>query len=205
MRKEVFRMERVTYRENGNIMLEDFNLNIWEGEIMGFIPVNSYGLNSFIRLLTENYPLEDGYIYYREEVINSWKSAKKGTNRITIIRDRTCLVDGMTVADNIFVLRPGFRKHVIEPTVLEKQLKPFLREIGIHLSANAYVDKLTSFERIVVQLLKGIVAGHKLILLSEMSTLISGNELRKLYEIIRHYAAQGYSFIYIGSHFEDIL
>lgn len=205
MRKEVFRMERVTYRENGSIMLEDFNLNIWEGEIMGFIPVNSYGLNSFIRLLTENPPLEDGYIYYREEVINSWKSAKKGTNRITIIRDRTCLVEGMTVTDNIFVLRPGFRKHVIEPTVLEKQLKPFLKEIGIHLSANAYVDKLTSFERIVVQLLKGIVAGHKLILLSEMSTLISGNELQKLYEIIRHYAAQGYSFIYIGSHFEDIL
>ncbi|SHJ70661.1 ATP-binding cassette domain-containing protein [Hespellia stercorisuis] len=205
MRKEVFRMERVTYRENGILMLEDFSLNIWEGEIMGLIPVNSYGLNSFIDLLAGNPPLEDGYIYYREKITNSWKSAKRGNNRITIIRDRTSLVGGMTVADNIFVLRPGFRKSIIQPAVLESQLEPFLKEIGIRLSARAYVDKLTSFERIVVELLKGIVAGHKLILLSEMSTLISGNELRKLYGIIRHYAAQGYSFIYIGSHFEDIL
>lgn len=205
MRKEIFRMDRVTYRENGIIVLEDFNLNIWEGEIMGFMPVNSYGLNSFIGLLNENLPIEDGYVYYHEELINSWKDGKKGYNRITIIQDKTCLVEGMTVADNIFVLRRGFKKHIIQSNILEKQLIPFLDDIGIHIEADTYVEKLTSFERIVVELVKGIVAGHRLILLNEISTLISGNELRKLYDIMRQYAGQGYSFIYIESHFEDIL
>lgn len=205
MRKEVFRMERVTYRENGIIALEDFNLNIWEGEIVGLIPVNSYGLNSFLQLLTENHPLEDGYIYYGETMINSWKGGRKGNNRITVIQDRTCLVEGMTVVDNIFVLRQGFRKSIIEPEILESQLQPFLKEIGVHIDAGTYVDKLTSFQRIVVELLKGIVAGHRLILLSELSVIISGNELCKLYEIISYYASKGYSFIYVGTHIEDIL
>ena len=35
MRKEILRMERVTYKEADMIELEDFNLQIYEGEIMG--------------------------------------------------------------------------------------------------------------------------------------------------------------------------
>ena len=205
MRKELFRMERVTYQENGIRMLEDFNLSIREGEVMGFIPITSYGMPSFLKILKTNLPLYDGYIYYQEKEINSWKESKKTNNRITIIQDQTCLVEGMTVAENIFVLRKGFRKRLIQPAVLRRQLTPFLEDIQVEISADAYVEKLSSFERIVVELLKGVVAGHKLIVLREISTLVGGNELKKLHEIMRHYAASGYAFLYIGAHFEDIL
>ena len=51
MNREIFRMERVTYQENGVTFLKDFNLRIDEGEILGLIPVNGYGLNAFLKLL----------------------------------------------------------------------------------------------------------------------------------------------------------
>lgn len=35
MNREIFRMERVTYQENGVTFLKDFNLRIDEGEILG--------------------------------------------------------------------------------------------------------------------------------------------------------------------------
>ena len=44
MRNEVLRMERVTYKEDEVVKLEDFNLQIFQGEIMGFMPVNSLSL-----------------------------------------------------------------------------------------------------------------------------------------------------------------
>ena len=56
MNREVFRMERVTYQENGVTFLKDFNLRIDEGEILGLIPVNGYGLNAFLKLLEVNVP-----------------------------------------------------------------------------------------------------------------------------------------------------
>ena len=39
MRKEILRMERVTYKEADMTRLEDFNLQIYEGEIMGMLPL----------------------------------------------------------------------------------------------------------------------------------------------------------------------
>ena len=43
MKNEVFRMERVTYKEAEVVKLEDFNLQIYEGEIMGMLPFNGQG------------------------------------------------------------------------------------------------------------------------------------------------------------------
>ena len=123
MRQEVFRMERVTYSEEGNTLLEDFNLNIFAGEIMGLIPVSGHGMQAFITLLKLNQSLDDGYIYYREEIINSWRESNHSHNRISVIQDKSCLVESLTVADNIFVIRQGFSKKIMQPKLLERRAK----------------------------------------------------------------------------------
>lgn len=107
MRREIFRMEWVTYAEQGVKQLENFNMHIYTGEVMGLIPVNAHGKNAILMLLQNNLALFDGYIYYSGELVNSWRGAVKRSNRVSIIQSRSCLVNGMTVADNIFVLRQG--------------------------------------------------------------------------------------------------
>lgn len=205
MKKEVLRMERVTYKEHNISKLDDFNLHIFEGEIMGILPVTTHGRKSFLRLLDSNPPLEEGYIYYNEQLVNSWKGSLGGHNRITIIQDRSTLVDTLTVADNIFVLRRGFRQEVIFPSVLDKQLQPFLEELNLSLPASTLACNLTAFERLVVELLRGIVARHRLIVLDDITTMIAGADLQKMHEIMRYYAKKGTTFLYIASHLEDII
>ncbi len=198
-------MERVTYAEQGIRMLENFNIQMYAGEVMGLIPVNAHGKSAVLELLQNNLPLYDGYIYYSGELVNSWRGTVKKSNRVSIIRSQNCLVSDMTVADNIFVLRHGFRQHILHGAVLRKQLLPFMQEIGMNVSADMRVEKLSAFERVVVELLKAIVMGYHLIVLDEISTVVSEKEMPKLYEIMRHYTKQGFSFLYISSHFEEIL
>lgn len=197
-------MERVTYRERGAIQLEDFNLTLFGGEIVGLIPMNSHGLTALINLLRHNLPLESGYIYYREEQINSWRTPNPRHNRIGVIQSESGLVEGLTVADNIFVLRPGFKTWYIRPSILRGQLQPFLDQLGIQISADAYVEELSTFQRFVVELVKAVVAGSRLVILRDVSTFISESELTQLHAILRHYAAQGVAFLYIGFHFEEL-
>ena len=51
MREEILRMERVTYLEQGTPQLENFSMTLWEGEILGLIPVNHQGVSSLLKLL----------------------------------------------------------------------------------------------------------------------------------------------------------
>ncbi len=205
MRQEIFRMERVTYPDKGSKRLEDLNLQIYQGEIMGLVPINAHGLQELLQLMQTNMPLYDGYIYYCGERVNSWKSTRRSANRIGIIDAHSRLVEHMTVSDNIFVLRQGFRQSIIKGKLLQRQLSPFMRDIEMEISADAYVDKLPALERVVVELLRAVVAGYRLIVLNEISTVINGDEIAKLYEIMHHYAGQGFSFLYISLHLEEIM
>ena len=110
----------------------------------------------------------------------------------------------MTVMDNIFVLRQSFGQEIVRTKLLSRQLAPFFEDIGIHIFADARVETLSEFERVVVELLRAVVMGHRLIVLNDIGTLISYEELKKLHEILHHYAAQGFSFLYICPHFEEI-
>ncbi len=198
-------MERVTYSERGVKKLEHFNMQIYAGEVMGLIPVNAHGKQAILKLLQNNLPLYDGYIYYGGELVNSWRESSRKSNRVSVIQAQNRLVNGMTVADNIFVLRQGFRQYVLQMSVLKKQLLPFMQDIGMDISAETRVENLSSFERVVVELLKAVVMGYRLIVLDEISIFVSGKEMQKLFGIMRHYTDQGFSFLYISSHFEEIL
>lgn len=204
MRQEIFRMERVTYMEQEVTLLEDFNLQIYCGEIVGMLPVNAYGLSAFLKLLQTNLPLYDGYIYYGGEKVNSWKESRKTANRISVISPEGRLVESMSVSDNIFVLRQGFRQEIIRTSLLKQQLAPFLEDIGMNIPVDARVEDLSVFERVIVELLRAVAMGHRLIVLSEIGTVISYEELGKLHEIMRHYTKKGFAFLYICLHYEEI-
>ena len=118
MKKEILRMERVTLREDGDTQLKNFSLTVWEGEIMGLVPVDNHGLYPLLNLLRQNTPIHYGYIYYNGRLVNQWRGCAQKPNRITLIQNRSSLAEKLTVADNIFVLRPGFKKRLIKPRIL---------------------------------------------------------------------------------------
>ena len=71
------------------------------------------------------------------------------------------------------------------------------------MTAETKVERLTVFQRIIVELLRSVVAGNHLIVLEEIGALISDRELEQLHQILHHYAEKGFSFLYISPHFEE--
>ena len=76
-------------------------------------------------------------------------------------------------------------------------MEPFLEDIGMDIPLNKDVEKLSTFERIIVELLRAVIMGYHLIVLDEVGALVSDDELKKLHGIIRRYVKKGFSFLYI--------
>lgn len=84
------------------------------GEIMGLIPINSQGQSWLFRLLCQNYPIDYGRIYIDNQLVNYYEHSNNNRNRVYIIEKQSKLIQDLTVSDNIFVLKRGFRKYIIE-------------------------------------------------------------------------------------------
>jgi ribose transport system ATP-binding protein len=92
----------------------------------------------------------------------------------------------------------------LRPRIFKEQLAPFLEGIGISIPADAYIEELTDFERVIVEVLKSVVAGCRLIVLRDISADICETELEKIHLLLKHYAKEGISFLYIDYHFEEL-
>ena len=83
-------------------------------------------------------------------------------------------------------------------------MEPFLEDIGMDIPLNKDVEKLSTFERIIVELLRAVIMGYHLIVLDEVGALVSDDELKKLHGIIRRYVKKGFSFsLYLFSSGRD--
>ncbi len=202
--EEILRFQNVTYEENKEPLLEGFHLSIYRGEIMGLIAERGRSTEGILKLLERNLPLQEGYIYLKEEMINSWKESDGSYNKITIIQRTGSLVEGMKVYENIFILPQNKSKKPISISHLKEYLLAYFAEIGVMIKPEAYVEKLTYFERIVVELIRGIILESSCIVLVKVDALLNEKEREDIFCIMEYYSKKGYSFLYVSSYMEEI-
>lgn len=203
MKKEIMRLDRVTLMEGEVTLLDDLNLHIFEGEIMGLVCLNSNGQDALVNLLCQNVPIHYGYIYFEEQLVNSYRHSSMEPNRVAVIEEKSHMAEGLSVADNIFVLRRGFKKYLIAPRILRAQLSLFTQELDVQIDAGELAGNLTHFERCVAELLKAIISGAKLVVLRDISNFLGPADLIHFLKLLRHYAKEGLSFLYICNHHEE--
>ena len=203
MKNEIMRMDRVTLIEDEVTLLDDFNLHIFQGEIMGLVCINSDGQDALVNLICQNIPIHYGYIYFDEKLVNSYRHSSMEPNRVSVIEEKSHMAEALSVADNIFVLRRGFKKYLISPRILRAQLSLFTQELDVAIDADEAAGKLTHFQRCVAELLKAVINGVKLVVLRDISNFLGPADLNHFLKLLRHYSKEGLSFLYICNHHEE--
>ena len=205
MKEEALRMDRVTLTEQGIRLLDNFNFQIFKGEVMGLISLDSHGLDTLLTLLCENRPLYFGYVYLGEKLVNSYAAAIHSDNNVFVIMHEEALVRQLSIAENIFILRSGYRGHFISRRQIRTQLEIQLKELGIDTAFHGPISKMSRCELYISEILKAVIARSELIVLYDPFSLLDSNDMQLLYHVIRHYAAEGQAFLYIGTREEDLL
>lgn len=204
MREELLRMENIIWESGGERYLDNLNFHVISGEIMGLIASGSKGLGQLIELIGHNVPIQFGRVYYLEKLVNQYSYSDGSDNRVYVIEENSGLIDSLSVADNIFVLRKGFRKYVVNSKVLNNQVLRMVEEMSISIPPDKKAADLNPFERCVVELLKAKMMGCRLIILKHPANFLGQMHLQEFHRIIQVCCENGVSFIYIGNHHQDI-
>lgn len=204
MRKEILRLNHVTLEENGECCLDNLNFYILEGEVMGLIASGARGLPQLIRLICHNLPISFGSVYYDGNRVNHYSYSDVTGNRVYVIEERGRLIDSLTISDNLFVMRKGFKKYVINRRVLDQQVTRLMAGLGFSIDPGRRVSTLSAVERCAVELMKATLSGCRFIILDRISNFLSQIELKQFQNVIREQARLGMTFLYIGNHHQEV-
>jgi branched-chain amino acid transport system ATP-binding protein len=187
----------VTRRFGGLVAVDQVDLRVGAGEIVGIIGPNGSGKSTVVNMITGFLPASEGSIRFdRQDVttLPSWKIARLGIARtFQLLR----LFKSMTVIENVMLpLHPkmatglvssafGRRRSVAEDGEARRQALALLEFFGLGDCAERAAGSLSIGQQRMVELARGMIVSPRLFVLDEPAAGLSPPNVDKLIALIR--------------------
>ncbi|MBR3750538.1 MAG: ABC transporter ATP-binding protein [Clostridia bacterium] len=196
-------MKGITKTFGSVVANSNINLTLKQGEILALLGENGSGKTTLMNMLSGIYKPDSGSIsiFGKEVSINSPEDSKK--LGIGMVHQHFKLVDVFSAADNIWMgkEKPGL--------VLKKSRYARIREIaskfGFDLDPEKKVYNMAVSEKQTLEIIKVLYYGAKIIILDEPTAVLTVQEIKKLFDVLRKMKQEGHSIIIITHKLNEVM
>ena len=201
----ILKMQGIQKYFPGVHALDDAQLEIRSGEVMGLIGENGAGKSTLMKILTGIYPKDGGTIEYFGEQIEI-HGPKDAQNRgICIVHQELNLMQHLTVADNIFIGRESTKGIFLDKADQNRRTQELLDSLHLTIDPKAEVRTLSVAKQQMVEIAKALSYNDtKILILDEPSAVLTDTEIDDLFTFVNQLKATGVGIIYISHRMDEL-
>jgi ABC-type sugar transport system ATPase subunit len=186
--------------------LRDVSFSIARGEVHALLGENGAGKSTLIRIISGEESPTAGSLFIDGGEVRVFDPANAMDAGIAMVHQELAIFENMTVSDNIFpncayVTGAGF----INQRKVNSEAKSLIDLFGMNISPRQKMDSLSLGQQQMVEILRCVSAGRRLILLDEPTSGLNQEETDRLMGIIRQMKSRGITVIYISHHISEIM
>src|SRR6187402_1604301 len=185
--------------------LDGVDLDVRPGEVHALLGQNGAGKSTLIKVLAGAHQPDEGTITWRgEEVRLSHPQAAMRLGIATIYQELD-LVDGLTVAENVFLGHEHSAVGFSKQGVANAAASDLLGRLGHpELRPDREVGRLSAAGKQIVSMARALSHDAGLIVMDEPSAVLDSAEVANLFRVIRDLTGAGVAVVYISHRLEEI-
>ena len=185
--------------------LNGVDLSVVAGEVHCVLGQNGAGKSTLIKVLSGVYAPDEGEISWRgEPVVVADPQAALNFGIATMYQELD-VVDGLTVAENIFLGHEFSTLGLARPAQTNRRAKELLARLGhANLSPTREVGSLSAANKQIVSMARALSHDARLIIMDEPSAVLDSEEVKNLFRVVRELTAAGIAVVYISHRLEEI-
>jgi ribose transport system ATP-binding protein len=199
-------MERIEKSFGENQVLIDVNFVVNAGETHALLGENGAGKSTLMKVLIGVYTADGGRIVLDGEDVTSLSLRERLDCGIAMIFQELSVLPNRSVAENLFVLREprafGWR---VDTQRMIAEAQTLIDRYGFGLRASARVGDLGFAQRQMVEILKALSRGAKLLVMDEPTSSLTVREEETLFATVDQLKASGIGIVYISHRMADVL
>jgi simple sugar transport system ATP-binding protein len=183
----------------------DISFAVKAGEIHALVGENGAGKTTLMNVLFGLYHADAGEVLIDgvPVVIASPRTAI--THGIGMVHQHFKLVPSLSVAQNIFLGMERTRAGLIDVAAQEAEARRLSQQFGLAIDPARRVSDLSVGSEQRVEILKVLARGARTIILDEPTAVLTPQESRELFSILRGFTAQGMTIIFISHHLDEVM
>ncbi|MFK0335527.1 sugar ABC transporter ATP-binding protein [Rhizobium sp. NPDC090275] len=207
----MFQLKAVDKRFPGVHALKSVNFEIGRGEIVGLVGENGAGKSSLMKVIYGAYQPDSGQVMINGKSVRFANPRQAMEHGIGMVFQEQSLITNLTVMENIFLgYEAQFTKAgVVNWHAMAKAARFQLAKVKLDIDPAMTTSKLSFAQRQLVELAKVLtleerVQGDLIILLDEPTSVLSQEEVKLLFKLVRELTTRA-SFIFVSHRMDEVM
>ena len=190
----------------GVVANDNVDLVVEEGEIHALIGENGAGKSTLMNVLFGLHHPEEGSIKVRGKQAHIRKNADAIALGIGMVHQKFKLVPSFTVAENITLgSEPRHRGIFLDRKAVHDNVMEISQRFGLQVSPDARIQDLPVGVQQRVEILKALYREADILILDEPTAVLTPQETRDLFGVIRSLVANGKTVIFITHKLREVM
>ncbi|BDZ65221.1 sugar ABC transporter ATP-binding protein [Agromyces mangrovi Wang et al. 2018] len=185
--------------------LQGVSLDVRPGEVHCVLGQNGAGKSTLIKVLAGAHQPDAGEITWQGETTEIPNPVAAIDMGIATMYQELDVVDGLTVAENIFLGHELATWGALHRRAATRRTKELLARLGhADLAPSTEVGTLSAANKQIVSMARALSHDAKLIIMDEPSAVLDSDEVKNLFRVVEELTSQGIAIIYISHRLEEI-
>ena len=197
-------MEGITKVFGEFVANDNIDFSVEKGEVHALLGENGAGKSTLMNILSGLYRMTSGEIIIdgsRAQIDNPIDARAYG---IGMVHQHFMLVEAMTVAENI-MLCVNEKSFVLNIGKAKKMIRDLSAAYALDVDPDRYVYELSVGEQQRVEIIKQLCIKAKILILDEPTAVLTPNEAKGLFDIIRLLKKEGHTIIFISHKLKEVM
>lgn len=194
------------YRETGLRANDNVSLEVYEQEIHAIVGENGAGKTTLMKVLYGLEQKDEGRIFLKGEEVDISNPLAANRLGIGMVHQHFTLIPAFTVAENVVLgIEPLKRGVFFDRRTATEEVGKVIDEHEFHLDPRTRVSDLTVGQMQQVEIIKMLYRKVDLLILDEPTSVLTEQEINKLFENLKRLVALGKTCILITHKLDEVM
>ena len=196
MEKELLTIEHLKKSFGDNVILDDVNLTVKQGEVIVIIGPSGCGKSTLLRCINALEPIQEGQILLDGEKIEpKSKNLTQLRQKIGLVFQSYELFPHLSVLDNIMLAPTKVQKRPKDE--VKEEALALLERVGLAEKAKSYPRELSGGQKQRVAIVRALCMHPEILLFDEVTAALDPEMVREVLDVMLNLAAQGRTMLIV--------
>ena len=201
-----FSLSQVTKLYPGVVALQNVDLNIRGGEIVGLIGENGAGKSTLMKVLSGNIRPETGSICIGDETYDALTPRAATERGIALVHQEINVFSNLDVAGNVLLGREIVTSGMgaLDRRAMARRVAPILDLLNARFGPNDSAANLSLADQQLVEIARALSMNARLIVFDEPTSSLTLSETARLLDIMRQLRRDGAAVLFVSHRLTEI-